>query len=469
MALAAAGAVAGEAKLDPAARAKAIAPFVDEQTFAVGHVDLTRIAVPPLFDLLGQQRAGLKDELGDAQAALEAAHRSLVDAGVKELYAVFTLAGGLRQPPLFFVVPAEPGTDEKAVQKAAPGLVIERQGDMLVAAWRHEMLAQIREAKPDPRPDLAVAFQAEGDAAAGLLVLPPKHYRRVLEETTAELPEALGGGPSRVLTRGLRWAALSIDGPPRPAVRLVIQSDDALAAEALRTKLAALMRQAGQFKRVRQYIPKFDEAVALLTPRVEGDRLTLTLDEKNQGLAHALAVLVPPVELVREKVARRQSINSLKHMALAMHNYYDVHKQFPLPGSLSADKKPLLSWRVQVLPYLDQMELYKQFHLDEPWDSPHNRTLIPKMPDVYRLSISKNREPGRTNYAVPVGNGAAFSLDRPTRFQDITVPGGAIVASGPLAVEVEDDDALDLPRLVLDFNRRDFGRLRSLIDAINDF
>ncbi len=54
-------------------------------------------------------------------------------------------------------------------------------------------------------------------------------------------------------------------------------------------------------------------------------------------------------------------------------------------------------------------------------------------------------------------------------FSDILLPQGDIASSGPLPEEVEDADVVDLPRLVIDFNRKDFGRLRNLIDAINDF
>jgi hypothetical protein len=55
------------------------------------------------------------------------------------------------------------------------------------------------------------------------------------------------------------------------------------------------------------------------------------------------------------------------------------------------------------------------------------------------------------------------------KFHDILLPGGEIEPSGALAPEIEDADIVHLPRLVIDFNRRDFGRLKSLIDAINDF
>jgi hypothetical protein len=77
-----------------------------------------------------------------------------------------------------------------------------------------------------------------------------------------------------------------------------------------------------------------------------------------------------------------------------------------------------LSWRVHLLPFLDENALFKEFHLDEPWDSPHNRTLIDKIPSVYRMPMSKT-EHGRTNYLLPVGGGAVFDNDKPTTFKDI--------------------------------------------------
>jgi hypothetical protein len=72
--------------------------------------------------------------------------------------------------------------------------------------------------------------------------------------------------------------------------------------------------------------------------------------------------------------------------------------------------KPLYSWRVLILPYLEQDELYQQFHLDEPWDSPHNLTLLPKMPGVYAAPGSKAEKipPDHTICHVFVGKGAAF-------------------------------------------------------------
>jgi len=103
--------------------------------------------------------------------------------------------------------------------------------------------------------------------------------------------------------------------------------------------------------------------------------------------------------------------NHLKQLALAMHNYHDVYKQFPPAAIRDAKGRPLLSWRVALLPFIEENKLYQQFHLDEPWDSPHNKTLIEKMPAVFHSPKSK-AEKGKTNYLAPVGNGALYASNR---------------------------------------------------------
>jgi hypothetical protein len=78
------------------------------------------------------------------------------------------------------------------------------------------------------------------------------------------------------------------------------------------------------------------------------------------------------------------SRNSLRQIILAVHKHHDVNRRLPAAYSQKPDGTKLLSWRVHLLPFLGEVELYSQFHLDEPWDSDHNKKLILKMPDVYR-------------------------------------------------------------------------------------
>ena len=100
-----------------------------------------------------------------------------------------------------------------------------------------------------------------------------------------------------------------------------------------------------------------------------------------------LALLLPAVQAAREAARRAQCTNNLKQIGLAMHNYASANGAFPPAAIYDANGKPLLSWRVLILPYLEQDSLYKQFHLAEPWDSPHNkRTLLAQVPPLFTVS-----------------------------------------------------------------------------------
>jgi hypothetical protein len=102
----------------------------------------------------------------------------------------------------------------------------------------------------------------------------------------------------------------------------------------------------------------------------------------------------------------------LSQVALAMHAYADVEGSGRLPPAVVYDKDgtPLLSWRVLILPYVEQKGLYERFKLDEPWDSPHNIALLSEMPSVYALPSGKASKfpPYHTVCHVFVGKDTAF-------------------------------------------------------------
>jgi len=121
-----------------------------------------------------------------------------------------------------------------------------------------------------------------------------------------------------------------------------------------------------------------------------------------------VALLLPAVQSARTAARRAQSTNNLKQIMLAMFNFESANGNFPPAAIADAEGKPLLSWRVAVLPYLENAPLYNEFHLDEPWDSPHNKTLIAKMPSVYKSPNVQPADPNSTFYQVLTGGGAIF-------------------------------------------------------------
>jgi hypothetical protein len=127
-----------------------------------------------------------------------------------------------------------------------------------------------------------------------------------------------------------------------------------------------------------------------------------------------LGLLVIPtmflaISRVRQASTRVQDQNNLKQMALAMHNHHDTYGTFPAATAYrTKDGKPGLSWRVALLPFVEQSNLYRQFKLDESWDSPHNIQLLALMPKVYLQPGQAIDRQGLTHYQVLVGPGTVF-------------------------------------------------------------
>ena len=114
------------------------------------------------------------------------------------------------------------------------------------------------------------------------------------------------------------------------------------------------------------------------------------------------------------------------------------------PG-IGTNAKPLLSWRVAILPWIEQDALYKQFHLNEPWDSEHNKKLLAQMPAVYAAPGLKDREGGRTYYQAVVGTGAAFEPRRQLRLPDFLDGTSNTLCIAEAAVPVPWTKPEDLP------------------------
>jgi uncharacterized protein (TIGR03067 family) len=127
------------------------------------------------------------------------------------------------------------------------------------------------------------------------------------------------------------------------------------------------------------------------------------------------AVAKKAIEKVQLAAQRATSQNNLKQMALAFHNYYDTYKRLPTAASYSKDGKPLLSWRVAILPFVEEGQLFREFKLDEPWDSEHNKKLLARMPKLYEPVRGKTKEPHSTFYQVFTGPDTPFTGPKPAR------------------------------------------------------
>ena len=404
--------------------AATIAPFLDPQTVAVVHVDLARFDLTALLDVALPEGARRRNDDGRAEPAdtRQRLHRgveALREGGVRDLFVVLSLADLPRSGPFVVVPNAKKDAVCAAIDQlrgAAQGRVCEERDGIVF--YGHAATSQrLSEQRAVARLPVEPALAAVAESGLKLVVPVSDGHRRVLREMAPQLPPELGGVRGDDLA-AVQWAAVGVETMPQVRLRTIVQTNDAQAAAALKELVGTGLAMFREMPPVREAVPGIEDLVDILTPEVEGERLITSIAGEEQ-LAKVRRALSRPLQQARAQQARAARMNDLKQFGLAMHNFHDVYKSFP-PSARYDGEKPVLSWRVYVLPFLDQKELYEQFRLDEPWDSEHNKTLIEKMPPVFAGSDPELRRQGKTTVLAPLGEGTIFSGERGVAIREIT-------------------------------------------------
>lgn len=265
----------------------------------------------------------------------------------------------------------------------------------------------------------------------------------------ADLPEELEALRDTANLLATAELDLILDG--EGAVKLVLEAHDANSAVELDQNLAETMRWA-----VRLLENKVDAALvsgasqktlwelkyyqrlglqlaSSVERRREDDRIVLCVKGDAlvaAGLGAVVAECLADDDLDEadsSSDAKEQATTNLQRIGAAISEYQRLHHKAPR-SSIASDGTPLLSWRVHLLPFLGEQELYERFHLDEAWDSEHNRPLVAQIPDVYHGADAPDN--GKTLYLL--ANQMA-SLATP----EVEVPSGSpdsVIASGGILV-----------------------------------
>lgn len=293
-------------------------------------------------------------------------------------------------------------------------------------------------AAKDAKSMLISALAANDPAADATLIFANTDAAK--EMISGAMPKRQLAGPLKPigdLPDLLRAAKLSIRTTPEVSLKLTLLGKD----EASAGKLADMIKMAQQMGQAflpalqappgANIPPEQKESTELLVglakkfvdglvPQQDGQKVTV--DIGGLGTIDTLVgkLVLPGVMAARASARRTMGMNNLKQLALAMISSHLKDGHFPANAIYSKDGKPLLSWRVYALPFLDRNDLFAQFHLDEPWDSEHNKPLIAFMPSIFESPNGKPLAKGETRYVVPVGKDTIFDGDKGTKLEDIT-------------------------------------------------
>jgi hypothetical protein len=398
---------------------KALSPFLDERTVAVIRLDLGKLDVARLVERLATAGKLQPAEMTRTTRDWSARVAALVKDRARVAYVVVSLADIPENYP-FLIVPLEKEAHADGLtkrlgefKKIDSTIGVSRLDSALIVSSA-DVFKRIQKMKAIPRPDIIAALGKDAPGVR-LVMVQTTDARRVLEENMPMVPEELGGGSIRPVSRGLRWLSIDIDTAEKIALRLTVQSADADSARALDGLMIQLWKGLASSKAALEAIPELSKMPELWKPKREDDRIVLALEEKTIA-----DVTRPYVErlIITERQARASQ--QVRQILKAMQDDEGKHGTFPAHASYDRDGQALLSWRVHLLPMLGEGKLYREFKLDEPWDSPNNKKLLSRMPAVYRPQDAKLAAQYRTTFLVPHGRNLMFEDKRGIAIRDIT-------------------------------------------------
>ncbi|UUO05792.1 DUF1559 domain-containing protein [Blastopirellula sp. J2-11] len=134
-----------------------------------------------------------------------------------------------------------------------------------------------------------------------------------------------------------------------------------------------------------------------------------------------MLLLLPEVDQARATARRINSVGHLKQIGIALHNYHETYGSLPPAYVADESGKPLHSWRVLILPFLERSDLYDQYDFSEPWDGPNNMVLIHERPLTYGNPQIIDEDSTTTTYQAIAGPGTCFDPTVPKMtFHDIS-------------------------------------------------
>jgi hypothetical protein len=409
-----------------AADHSAIMPYVTDDVAAVAYVDLASFGNSAWLDNVRQLTGIPQEQWNDATGdvlKLQRWVRQLVDRGAARAYVLVRAADVQHSGPTWVLALTGTADPNAVVQSlSATGdefprpVFFPRQfrvadGVVLAAMDSAQMERLATRRVGPPRDEAMAALTQLGQSSLGLVVLGDADSRRVLREMFPRLPAPFNGIDGRTIADDLLWGGLAIDLLPQPKLTIQIETSAPRVAATLQQAavqgldLAKQLLMANVASAPRQVMDQVEQTLAMFKPSVDGMAVKLTVGEDADELIRLRGLLAAPMAAAKEAAERAQRISLFKQLALALANYESVNNALVGPASYDQAGRPLLSWRVHLLPYLDQQALYAEFHLDEPWDSPHNRQLIERMPACYAdpsSAVLQAVGAGRTTFVTPV-------------------------------------------------------------------
>lgn len=311
-------------------------------------------------------------------------------------------------------------------------------GYVVMAASEQQLKRMMSEPAQTPR-EYPAAMENLFSGTLGIAIFGDRDSRKVVRQLFPSLPDPYSAITGPLVADELDWGGVMLKLGTELDLEMLIQARNLKAAQIVERGCRDGLQWGRQLVERDSVISK--ELSSLLFEAIEVKRRTdhrvhVSAAKLVNDFEGVSATIAPQLEQARRSARQVAQLNQIRNIALAMHNYESALGSFPARAKLGKDGRSLLSWRVQILPFLEQAELYNQFHHDEPWDSEHNIKLVQKMPEIYADVFpagNENNQQGRTLFQIPVAAGTLFGAAEAPKFRDVSDGADVTILVGHVA------------------------------------
>lgn len=405
-------------------------PLLDEQSFFLGRIqpakiDIAKIMIPlvqkktlppaeaaALGFLLNLQKSNIDkviDEIWFYSSTKDAATYFLPSIIIKTKPAAKTedLLNLLKNLPLPISLQAANGQVIRKGQSSILPLSYEIREEK--GFYVLEQTGAAKVTKRTNRTDIVKGFDDMGSLPFGAMLFPSKDNPLDIGKIFPSLKKA-NGKENEVpgFLNGLKLVTLGIYLDSW-RIQMVIQTEDRELANDLHKGILKAIQSIPDLVQAQVEEVGKDPVFKALAAMVKSvslmdDKVTVVITDFDPYFEIAARIN----EQNQAKAAAASSMNKVKNIASALLAYHKEKGKFPPAATLSKEGRPLLSWRVQILPYLGHNFLYRQFKQNEPWDSEHNKKLIRRIPPIFR-ETQDDLDKGKTPFQAPVGIATLFT------------------------------------------------------------
>ncbi|QDT11871.1 DUF1559 domain-containing protein [Planctomycetes bacterium K23_9] len=385
--------------------------YVDHSTIAVAEINLERIAAANLtkaFELFPKIQLG-KSNVVDATALMQAAIKQIRSASAKRLYVITSLSSFQEGGPLIVIPCQNPAAVDGVVQNLAK--------DSDQANWLRTMVSEdalllgpqltldrSKAVKPVERIVLMSRISKRDSFDHSLSIHLPEETRAELAALWPDVAPAswpLKFSPRQVM-QDAEHASVSWSLMEMPRMSAQVLGSDESAAKRLET----LIKEAVELR------PELKQSVS-----VSVDKRRVNLNVSSEQFPKLLSQVVSPVVAKNDRMSR---MSDVKQVLLAFHNFHSAYKYIPARCWTDKASKPLLSWRVAVLPFMNQQAIWQEMDRTQAWDSDQNRPFSETVIPAYSGIRPDPKQPHSTRLRAPVFPGSAWHGEgEPKRFRDV--------------------------------------------------